>query len=246
MRCRSCSTTAGGRGSRWTRRRPTRSRPRSLAVHRSRCGREGSALRLRRVKGRPRCGRPRTDRCSCRAASGSSTPRARFCTRARRLRSAAAAVRATRPSATARTRRSASMADAPALTLYQAEWCPLSSAVREVLTELGLDFVARQVEPWPNDRSELEALAGSDQIPVLQVEDGTLYRGTREIFAHLHERDPWRFAAAHRRRFAEHRDARVSDAPGQLIEYFRGTDELEAAAEGPVAEAEVVDVPEAS
>jgi len=25
------------------------------------------------------------------------------------------------------------------LTLYQAEWCPFSSAVREALTELGID-----------------------------------------------------------------------------------------------------------
>jgi predicted GNAT family acetyltransferase/glutaredoxin len=131
------------------------------------------------------------------------------------------------------------------LTLYQTEWCPFSSAVREVLTELGLDFVARQVEPWPTQRNELRELADTDQIPVLQTEEGRLYRGTREIFAHLHERDPWRFAAAHRRRFADHRDARESDAPGQLIEYFRGTDELEAAT-GSVAEAEVVDVPEAS
>src|SRR6266540_565429 len=56
---------------------------------------------------------------------------------------------------------------------------------------------------------------------------------------------PWRFAAAHRRRFADHRDARESDAPGQLLEYFRGTDELEAGA-GAVTEAEVVNVPEAS
>jgi len=132
------------------------------------------------------------------------------------------------------------------LTLYQAEWCPFSSAVREVLTELGVDFVARQVEPWPPERRELRQLAGTDQIPVLQTEDGQIYRGTRQIFAHLHERDPWRFAAAHRRRFADHRDARESDASGQLIEYFRGTDELEAASGGAVAEAEVVDVPEAS
>jgi uncharacterized protein len=138
----------------------------------------------------------------------------------------------------------ASAADAM-LTLYQAEWCPFSSAVREVLTELGLDFVARQVEPWPKERNELRAVGGADQIPVLQTEDGRLYRGTREIFAHLHERDPWRFAAAHRRRFADHRDARESDAAGQLVEYFRGTDELEPAAGSP-AEAEVVDVPEAS
>jgi uncharacterized protein len=133
----------------------------------------------------------------------------------------------------------------PGLTLYQAEWCPFSSAVREVLTELGLDFVARQVEPWPSERSGLRELAGTDQIPVLETEDGRLYRGTREIFAHLHEREPWRFAGTHRRRFADHRDARESDAPGQLVEYFRGTDELESAA-GTPADAEVVDVPEKS
>ena len=131
------------------------------------------------------------------------------------------------------------------LTLYQTEWCPFSSAVREVLTELGLDFVARQVEPWPSERSGLQEVAGTDRIPVLQTEDGRLFRGTREIFAHLRERDPWRFEAAHRRRFADHRDARESDAPGQLIEYFRGTDELESATGSP-ADAEVVDVPEAS
>ena len=131
----------------------------------------------------------------------------------------------------------------PALTLYQAEWCPFSSAVREVLTELGLDFVARQVEPWPEQREGLQALAGTDQIPVLQAEDGELYRGTRAIFGHLREREPGPFAAAHRSRFADHRDARESDATGQLIEYFRGTDELQAA-EGTPAEAEVVDVPE--
>ena len=131
------------------------------------------------------------------------------------------------------------------LTLYQTEWCPFSSAVREVLTELGLDFVARQVEPWPSERTELREVAGADLIPVLETEDGSFYRGTRAIFTHLRERDPWRFAAAHRRRFADHRDARVSDAPGQLIEYFRGTGELEAAVGSP-ADAEVVDVPEKS
>ena len=131
----------------------------------------------------------------------------------------------------------------PRLTLYQAEWCPFSSAVREVLTELDLDFVARQVEPWPEQREGLQALAGTDQIPVLQAEDGELYRGTRAIFDHLREREPGPFAAAHRSRFADHRDARESDATGQLIEYFRGTDELQTG-EGTPAEAEVVDVPE--
>ena len=131
------------------------------------------------------------------------------------------------------------------LTLYQAEWCPFSSAVREVLTELGLDFVACQVEPWPEERRELQAFAGTDQIPVLQAEDGRLYRGTREIFAHLRELDSSQFAAEHRRRFIDHRDARESDAPGQLVEYFRATGDLEDVAGDPAA-AKVVDVPEAN
>jgi predicted GNAT family acetyltransferase len=114
-----------------------------------------------------------------------------------------------------------------------------------VLTELGVDFVARQVEPWPDERRELQGLAGTDQIPVLQAEDGRLYRGTREIFAHLRELDPWQFAAEHRRRFVDHRDARESDAPGQLVEYFRPNEELGDVTDDP-AEAEVVDVPDAS
>jgi predicted GNAT family acetyltransferase len=117
--------------------------------------------------------------------------------------------------------------------------------VREVLTELGIDIVDRQVEPWPEDRHELKRVAGTDQIPVLQAEDGSFYRGTRAIFAHLRERDPWQFAAEHRRRFADHRDARESNAAGQLIEYFRGTDQLEAAA-GTSDDVEISHAPEAS
>ena len=130
------------------------------------------------------------------------------------------------------------------VTLYQAEWCPFSSAVREVLTELGIDAVMRQVEPWPQQRERLRELAGTDQIPVMQTEDGRILRGTREIFAHLREREPWRFAAAHRRRFADHRDARESDAAGKLLEYFRDAGELEPRA-APAGDATVVNVPEA-
>ena len=131
------------------------------------------------------------------------------------------------------------------VTLYQAEWCPFSSAVREVLSELGIDAVMRQVEPWPEQRAHLREVAGTDQIPVLQTEDGRIFRGTREIFAHLREREPWPYAAAHRRRFADHVDARESDAAGQLVEYFRGTGDLEPQEPRATAEdAEVVNVPE--
>ena len=131
------------------------------------------------------------------------------------------------------------------LTLYQAEWCPFSAAVREVLTELGVDVVLRQVEPWPEQREGLREATDTQQVPTLLSEDGSAYRGTREIFAYLRQREPWRYAAAHRRRFADHRDARESDVPGQLIEYFRETDELEAH-EGPAGpeDAVVMHVPE--
>src|SRR5262249_51831718 len=102
---------------------------------------------------------------------------------------------------------------------------------------------ARRVGPGPAERERLRDLAGSDRTPVLVAEDGRVFRGAREIFAPLHEREPWQFDAPHRRRFADHRDARETDVAGQLIEYFRGTDELESG-EGTPAEADVVDVPE--
>jgi glutathione S-transferase len=124
----------------------------------------------------------------------------------------------------------------PRLTLFQAEWCPFSSAVREVLTELGIDFVASHVEPWPSDRARLRALARTDRIPVLQTEDGSFYRGTREIFAYLRTRRPGRFAAAHRSRFADHYDARMSNKSDQLVESFRRTSELAACADAQVAD----------
>ena len=122
------------------------------------------------------------------------------------------------------------MAPADSLaTLYQAEWCPFSSAVRELLTELGIDVVVRQVEPWPEEREHLRQVAGTDQIPVLLAEDGQIFRGTREIFAHLATREPGQFAAAHRRRYGDHQDARESDATGQLLRYFQGAGDLDPA-----------------
>ena len=101
--------------------------------------------------------------------------------------------------------------------LYQAEWCPYSSAVRERLTELGIDFVARQVEPWPEDRHALVEAAGTDEIPTLDAE-GTFYTGTHEIFEFLDRFDPPPFAAQHRARYREHAPARLRDAAAKLLE----------------------------
>jgi len=131
------------------------------------------------------------------------------------------------------------------LTLYQAEWCPYSSAVREVLTELGLDFVARQVEPEPEQRDRLRTLAGTDGIPVLETEDGKIFRGTREIFKYLETREPWQYADAHRQRFLDHADARKSDGMAKIVARFRH-DEPGPEVEAAPADAVVVDVPEES
>jgi uncharacterized protein len=131
------------------------------------------------------------------------------------------------------------------LTLYQVEWCPYSSAVREVLTELGVDFVARQVEPEPEQRERLRALAGTDMIPVLETEAGELFRGTREIFRYLETLEPWEHADAHRQRFLDHADARKSDGMAKIVARFRH-DEPGPAVEAAPAKAVVVDVPEES
>jgi predicted GNAT family acetyltransferase/glutaredoxin len=131
------------------------------------------------------------------------------------------------------------------LTLYQAEWCPYSSAVREILTELGLDFVARQVEPEPEQRSRLRSLAGTDWIPVLETEEGEIFRGTREIFGYLETREPWEYADAHRQQFLDHADARKSDGMAKIVARFRH-DKPGPKVDATPDEAVVVDVPEES
>jgi glutaredoxin len=91
--------------------------------------------------------------------------------------------------------------------LYQAEWCPFSHLVRQRLTELGVDFVARQVEPRPAQRDAMEAAVGSRVIPVLVLEDGTVLDGdAEEIVAELDRRLPEGPHAA------EHRERRVEAA----------------------------------
>jgi glutaredoxin len=104
------------------------------------------------------------------------------------------------------------------LVLYQAEWCPFSSAVRELLTEHGIEFVARQVEPWPEDREQMRAETGTDEIPVLVAGPGDVRCGTREIFAYVKTLPAWPHAEAHRERYREHLPARLRDVPGTLVD----------------------------
>ena len=109
----------------------------------------------------------------------------------------------------------------PTLTLFQAEWCPYSASVRQLLTELGRDFVARQVPARPEDREEMRRLTGSDSIPVLQTAEGETYAGTREIHEYLATLEPWDQADAHRQRYRDHREEREKGVTGELIEHFR-------------------------
>ncbi len=51
------------------------------------------------------------------------------------------------------------------LELYQFEGCPYCSKVRSKLTELQIDFVARQVDK--QDRSRVEEVSGQTNVPVL-------------------------------------------------------------------------------
>jgi predicted GNAT family acetyltransferase/glutaredoxin len=128
------------------------------------------------------------------------------------------------------------------LTLYQAEWCPFSSAVREVLTELGIEFVAKQVEAWPEDRATLRAELGTDRIPTLVADDGSVYIGTRRIFEYLESFESPPEAERHRRRFAEHLPARRRDVAGKLLSRF-GKDHAGPPVEARPEDADVVNVP---
>ena len=73
------------------------------------------------------------------------------------------------------------------LELFQAEWCPASHRVRERLTELGLDYVARQVPADKRKRSDLVAATGTDSVPVLVTDGGTVLDGEERILAYLGE-----------------------------------------------------------
>jgi glutathione S-transferase len=71
------------------------------------------------------------------------------------------------------------------MELYQAEWCPHSHRVRQRLTELGLDVLLRQVPADPAERQELERVSGTNEIPVLVLEDGAAVCGDDQILEHL-------------------------------------------------------------
>ena len=92
------------------------------------------------------------------------------------------------------------------IQVFQAEWCPYSAMLRERLTELGVDFVARQVAPTASERDGLVDATGQDTIPAVVLDDGEVLAGpTEEIIAAVEERfDPWQHEEGHIRQARAH------------------------------------------
>ena len=84
------------------------------------------------------------------------------------------------------------------MELYQAEWCPHSHKVRQRLTELGLDFWARQVSADPDEREQMRHHVGTNEIPVLVPDDGEPVRGEDDILEYLGRFNDASDAAVHR------------------------------------------------
>jgi glutathione S-transferase len=73
------------------------------------------------------------------------------------------------------------------LELWQTEWCPASRRIRERLTELGVDYLTRQVPVDREQRELLRRATGSETIPALVLEDGTAAVGEEAIGRYLDE-----------------------------------------------------------
>jgi glutathione S-transferase len=69
--------------------------------------------------------------------------------------------------------------------LWQTEWCPASRRVRQRLTELGIDYISRQVRVERDDRLLLRERTGSDTIPALIAPDGDVLIGEEAIDTYL-------------------------------------------------------------
>ena len=86
---------------------------------------------------------------------------------------------------------------------YQSEWCPHSHKVRQRLTELGLDFTARQVPADRDEREEMKRRVGTDEIPVLVPDGGEPVCGEDDILEYLGRFDERADAEQHREKARE-------------------------------------------
>jgi uncharacterized protein (DUF302 family) len=73
------------------------------------------------------------------------------------------------------------------LELFQTEWCPASGRVRQRLTEVGLDYINRQVPVERETRTALREATGTDTIPALRLANGSVVVGEENILVYLRE-----------------------------------------------------------
>lgn len=78
------------------------------------------------------------------------------------------------------------MSNTSSSVLYQTEWCAYSHRVRQVMTELCVEYTCVNVAPSKEGRARLLEVSGQDQVPVL-VDDGVVIVGSDAIIARLRE-----------------------------------------------------------
>jgi len=72
------------------------------------------------------------------------------------------------------------------LEVYQFEQCPYCSKVRKKMTKLGMDFIARHVDP--HDRTRVEDVSGQTGVPVLvDPNTDTVMNESDDIIEYLDE-----------------------------------------------------------
>jgi glutathione S-transferase len=76
------------------------------------------------------------------------------------------------------------------LELWQTEWCPASRRVRQRLTELGIDYLIRQVPVGKEQRHALLRATGTDAIPALVFDNGEIATGEDAILRLLSDTVP--------------------------------------------------------
>lgn len=97
------------------------------------------------------------------------------------------------------------------LELWQTEWCPASQRVRQRLTELGIDYVVRQVPVEKEERTALREQTGSDTVPALVDADGGVAIGEDAIRAFLAKVPEPAGAEAHRQKAAKARRRQLEE-----------------------------------
>ena len=74
------------------------------------------------------------------------------------------------------------------IELFQREGCSDCARVRQKLSEMMIDFIARQVPPGPAPRTRLELATGQRDIPALvDPEQGMIVTEADDIVAYLEE-----------------------------------------------------------